>query len=79
MIESLKQDENIREIAGFFPDARITKLNGINQNLTVAELVDDLELIYSVDNSKQAIELRETKRKNTAYINALSKSRHLKL
>ena len=79
LIDVLKQDTNIREIAGLFPDARITKLNGIDQNITVADLVDDLHLIYTKDNTKEARELRETKRKNTAYVNALSKQKHLKI
>ena len=50
----------------------------MQKNLTVADLVDDLEPIYRKDNSKQARELRENKRKTIAYVNALSQKKHLK-
>jgi len=64
-----------------FPGSKLTKLNGkaINPALKVSDLVDDLHLIYTNDNTKEARELRETKRKNTAYVNALSKQKHLKI
>lgn len=51
----------------------------MQKNLTVADLVDDLGPIYAKDNSKEARELRETKRKNAAYVNALSGQKHLKI
>jgi hypothetical protein len=44
----------------------------------VADLVDDLGPIYAKDNSKQARELRDNKRKTVAYVNALSGKKHLK-
>lgn len=50
----------------------------MQKNLTVADLVDDLEPIYAIDNSKQAQELRASKRKTVAYVNALSQKKHLK-
>jgi hypothetical protein len=79
-LQSFKDDPVIRELAEIAPDSRVIQLNGIKQkNLTVADLVDDLTPFYSTDNSKQAVELRETKRKNTAYINALSDQKHLKI
>ena len=80
MLESFKNDPVIRELAEIAPDSRVVQINNIKQkNLTVADLVDDLTPFYSVDNTKQARELRETKRKNTAYINALSDQKHLKI
>lgn len=79
MLESFKNDPVIRELAEIAPDSRVVRINNIMQkNLTVADLVDDLGPIYAKDNSKEARELRETKRKNAAYVNALSGQKHLK-
>lgn len=62
----------------FFPGSRVTKLNGKPvTNVTVADLVDDLEAVYKVDTSKKGQAEREQWRKNKAYVDTMMKSKHL--
>lgn len=62
----------------FFPGSRVTELNGKPvTNVTVADLVDDLEAVYKVDTSPKGQAEREQWRKNKAYVDAMMKSKHL--
>ena len=62
----------------FFPGSRVTEINGKPvTNVTVADLVDDLEAVYKVDTSKKGQAEREQWRKNKAYIDTMMKSKHL--
>lgn len=48
------------------------------KNLTVADLVDDLDAIYAVDNSKKAQEFRKQMRQNELFIEKFIKQKGLK-
>lgn len=62
-----------------FPGSRVISLNGKPvKNLTVADLVDDLDAIYKVDNSKAAQAKREEWRKNQLFVDVMLKQKHLK-
>lgn len=62
-----------------FPGSKLTKINGktINPKLTVADLVDDLDAIYKVDNSKAAVAQRKQWKQNQLYVDKLLKQKHL--
>lgn len=48
------------------------------KNLTVADLVDDLDAIYAVDNSKKAQEFRKQQRQNELFVEKFIKQKNLK-
>lgn len=57
-----------------FPGTRVTSINGKPvKNLTVADLVDDLDVIYARDNSKKGKAEREQWAKNKAYVETMQK------
>ena len=63
----------------FFPGSRVTELNGKPvTNVTVADLVDDLEAVYKVDTSKKGQAERERWRKNQLFVDLMLKQKHLK-
>ena len=47
-------------------------------NITVADLTDDLEAIYAVDNSKAAQEFRRQQRQNELFIEKFIKQKGFK-
>ncbi len=62
-----------------FPGSRVASINGKPvKNLTVADLVDDLDAIYAVDNSKAAQEFRKQQRQNELFIEKFIKQEGLK-
>ena len=78
MIAAFKDDPVIQELAAVAPTSRVTQFNGLKTNFTVADLVDDLDAIYKVDNSKKGKAEREQWRKNQLYVDTLLKQKHLK-
>lgn len=69
----------LAEVEGNFPGTRITALNGkpVNPNITVADLMDDLDAVYKVDNSKAAQEFRKQQRQNELFIEKFIKQKKL--
>lgn len=68
----------LAEVEACFPGSRVASINGKPvKNLTVADLVDDLEAIYKVDTSAKGRAEREQWRKNKAYVDAMQKQKHL--
>lgn len=62
-----------------WPGTRATSINGKPvENITVADLVDDLDLIYAVDNSKAAQNFRKQQRQNELFIEKFIKQKGLK-
>ena len=63
-----------------FPGTRITSVSGkpVNPNIRVADLVDDLDIIYAKDNSAKAKAEREQWRKNQLFVDVMLKQKHLK-
>lgn len=66
------------EVAAHFPGSRVASINGKPvKNLTVADLVDDLDAIYKVDTSAKGRAEREQWRKNQVYVDTMLKQKHL--
>ena len=62
------------DVEAHFPGTRVTSINGKPvKNLTVADLVDDLDVIYARDNSKKGKAEREQWAKNKAYVETMQK------
>lgn len=70
----------LAEVEAYFPGTRVTSVNGkpVNPNIRVCDLVDDLDLIYKVDNSKKAKAEREQWRQNQLYVDKMLKQKHMK-
>ena len=68
----------LAEVEGCFPGTRVKKLNDKPVNLKVADLMDDLEAVYAVDNSKAAQEFRKQIRQNEIFIEKFLKQKGLK-
>ena len=64
-------------MAAFFPGSKVRSINDKPVNLTVADLVDDLEAVYKVDTSARGQAEREQWRKNKAYVDVMLQSKHL--
>ena len=63
------------EVEAHFPGTKIKSINGstLNPSITVADLVDDLDVIYALDNSKKGKAERDQWAKNKAYVDAMKK------
>lgn len=70
----------LAEVEANFPGTRVLAVNGkpVNPSIRVADLVDDLDAIYAVDNSKAAVAKREEWRKNQLFVDVMLKQKHLK-
>lgn len=68
------------DVEGNFPGTRVTSVNGkpVNPNIRVCDLVDDLEAVYKVDNSKAAQAFRKQQRQNELFIEKFIKQKGLK-
>lgn len=70
----------LADVEAHFPGTRVVSVNGkeVNPNIRVCDLVDDLEPIYKVDNSKEAQEFRKQQRQNKLFIDTFIKQKGLK-
>lgn len=68
----------LAEVEGCFPGTRVAKLNGKPVDIKVSDLMDDLEAVYAVDNSKAAQEFRKQIRQNEIFIEKFLKQKGLK-
>lgn len=66
-------------MAALWPGSTVKTINGKPvKDITVADLVDDLEAIYKVDNSKAAQAFRKQQRQNELFIEKFIKQKGLK-